>query len=50
MTRSSTQENDHVKSLKDIFESFPQYRNFELLLFLNKNDDDFLNEYDFLLN
>ena len=40
----------HVKNLKDLFESFLDYRKIVLIMFLIKNDDDFLTECGYLKN
>ena len=40
---------DHVNYFKDMFKSIPDYRNIVFLIFLIKNDVDFLNEYGFFL-
>ena len=39
---------DDVNYFKDLFESIPDYKKIVLLLFLIKNDVDFLNECGFL--
>ena len=39
---------DHVNLNKDLFESIPKYREIVLLMFLIKNDVNFLNECGFL--
>ena len=36
-----------VKFFKDLFESIPDYKKIVLLIFLNKNDDNFLYECGF---
>ena len=39
---------DNVNYFKDLFESIPDYKKIVLLMFLLKNDVDFLNECGFL--
>ena len=39
---------DHVSFFKHLFESIPDYRKIVILLFLFKNDIDFLQECGFL--
>ena len=39
---------NNVKSFKDFFESIPDYKNIVLLMFLIKNDVNFLYECGFL--
>ena len=41
---------DHVKYFEDLLESIPDYRKSVLLMFLIKNDADFVRECGFLKN
>ena len=39
---------DNINSFKDLFESIPDYKNIVLIMFLIKNDVNFLYECGFL--
>ena len=41
---------DHVIYFKDLFESIPDYRKIEILMFLSEKDAELLNDCGFLKN
>ena len=41
---------DQISYFKDLFESIPKYKKLVVLIFLIKNDLDWLQEYGFLIN